>query len=222
MLAVDPATLAAYVAAAGALILVPGQDTLVVLTHGLASRRAGVAAAVGVAVGVLAHATAAALGLAAVYRAVPAAATTVTLAGAAYLLWLAVETARGDGIGSTATDAGAGPDAGDDASRAAGLHTGSAAARAGFRRGLVTNVANPKVALFFLAFLPGFVGGGETAAMIALGGVYSLLTVAYLGAVGALAGRIGAVATGQTARAIRLGSATVLVALAAALVVRVA
>ncbi|SHH08343.1 LysE family transporter [Halobaculum gomorrense] len=142
------------------------------LTRRFASRAAGVGVACGVAVGVLVHATAAALGLAAIYRAVPAAATLVTLAG--------------------------------------------------FRRGLVTSVANPKVALFFLAFLPGFAGGGQPATMAAPGAVYALLTVAYLAAVGALAGRIDAVATGRVAGAIRLGSAAALVALAAALIARVA
>ncbi|QZP36474.1 LysE family translocator [Halobaculum magnesiiphilum] len=213
----DAATLAAYVAAAGALILVPGQDTLVVLTRGFASRAAGVGAAVGVAVGVLIHATAAALGLAAVYRAVPAAATLVTLAGAAYLLWLAIDTAKGHGFGSRPRD-GRPSDARPDGGPA---EPGTGTVSDGFRRGLLTNVANPKVALFFLAFLPGFAGDGEPTTMVALGAVYALLTVAYLGAVGALAGRIGAVATGRTARAIRLGSAAVLVALAAALIVRV-
>lgn len=216
MFGLDAATLAAYVAAAGALILVPGQDTLVVLTRGFASRAAGVGAAVGVAVGVLVHAIAAALGLAAVYRAVPIAATLVTLGGAAYLLWLAVDTVPGDGFGSN-EDASGDRDGAD--ARADGV--GSPSALAGFRRGLLTNVANPKVALFFLAFLPGFAGEGEPATMATLGVVYALLTAGYLAAVGALAGRIGAVATGRTARAIRLGSATVLVGLAAVLVVRV-
>ncbi|WP_348613584.1 LysE family translocator [Halobaculum rarum] len=213
MFAVEPATLAAYVAAAGALILVPGQDTLVVLTRGFESVRAGVAAAVGVAVGVLVHATAAALGLAAIYRALPTAATAVTLLGAAYLCWLAVDTLRGDGFASTSRET-------DPARTDGGTDTGTAAA--GFRRGLLTNVANPKVALFFLAFLPGFAGEGETATMLALGAVYALLTVAYLGVVGALAGRIGGLLSGRTARAVRVASAAVLVALAAALVVRVA
>ncbi|MFC7097240.1 LysE family translocator [Halobaculum marinum] len=211
MFGIDATTLAAYVAAAGALILVPGQDTLVVLTRGLDSRAAGVGAAVGVAVGVLVHATAAALGLAAVYRAVPTAAAVVTLGGAAYLLWLALETASGDGFESSATPPG-------DETRTDG---GAGTAVAGFRRGLVTNVANPKVALFFLAFLPGFAGEGATGAMLALGVVYALLTVAYLGAVGALAGRVGAVTSGRAARVVRLGSAGVLVALAVALVGRV-
>ncbi|WP_435063318.1 LysE family translocator [Halobaculum sp. EA56] len=215
MLGIDPATLAAYVVAAGALILVPGQDTVVVLTRGFESARAGVAAAVGVSVGVLVHATAAALGLAAVYRALPTAAAAVTLLGAAYLCYLAVDTARGDGFESNAVASDARPDGGP-------ADGGTGTARAGFRRGLLTNVANPKVALFFLAFLPGFAGEGETATMVALGAVYALLTVAYLGAVGALAGRIGAVLTGRAARTVRLGSAGVLVALAAALVARVA
>jgi len=209
---VDPATLAAYVAAAGALILVPGQDTLVVLTCGLASRAEGVGAAGGVAVGVLVHATAAALGLAAVYRALPSAATVVTLLGAAYLCWLAVDTLREDAVASAAGSPGpTRVDGGTDAGTAA----------SGFRRGLLTNVANPKVALFFLAFLPGFAGDGETATMLGLGAVYALLTVAYLCVVGALAGRIGGRLTGRGDRAVRIASAGVLAALAAALVVRV-
>ncbi|MFC6786789.1 LysE family translocator [Halobaculum halobium] len=216
MLGLDAATLAAYFIAAGALILVPGQDTLIVLTSGLASRAEGVGAAGGVAVGVLVHAAAAALGLAAVYRALPTAATTVTLLGAAYLCWLAVDTLRRDGFESVSPDST--PDAPSRAD--GGADAGTAAA--GFRRGLVTNVANPKVALFFLAFLPGFAGEGEPATMLALGVVYALLTVAYLGAVGALAGRIGALLTGRSARAVRVASAGVLVALAAALVARVA
>jgi len=215
----DAATLAAYVGAAGALILVPGQDTLVVLTRGFESTRAGVAAAVGVAVGVLLHATAAALGLAAVYRALPAAATAVTMLGAAYLCWLAVDTARRDGFESGAPDGI--PAAGDEDAPTRADGTGDAGtAAAGFRRGLLTNVANPKVALFFLAFLPGFADAGGTATMVALGGVYALLTVAYLGVVGALAGRIGGLLSGRAARAVRVASAGVLLALAATLVAR--
>ena len=218
MFGLDAATFAAYVAAAGALILVPGQDTVVVLTRGLDSRAAGVGAAVGVAAGVLVHATAAALGLAAVYRAVPTAATVVAVGGAAYLLWLAVDTARGHGFGSRPRD-GHPSDARPDGGPADG---GTRTAGDGFRRGFLTNVANPKVALFFLAFLPGFAGGSDPATMVALGGVYALLTVAYLGCVGALAGLLGAAATGRTGRAVRLGSAAVLVVVAVALVVRVA
>lgn len=185
MLELDAATLAAYVAAAGALILVPGQDTLVVLTRGFASRAAGVGAAVGVAAGVLLHATAAALGLATVYRAVPPAATLVTLGGAAYLLWLAADTARGDGVESNGAAATPRAD-GAGSARTAG-------AVAGLRRGFLTNVANPKVALFFLAFLPGFAGSGPDAParMALLGATYAGLTAAYLGVVAVASGRVG-------------------------------
>ncbi|WP_277554606.1 LysE family translocator [Halobaculum limi] len=212
MFGLDAPTLAAFVVAAGALVLVPGQDTLVVLTRGFASSRAGVGAALGVATGVLVHATAAALGLAALYRAVPTAATVVTLGGAAYLCWLAVDTVRSDAFDATDPDATT-----TDTARTDG---GTGGAVEGYRRGLLTNVANPKVALFFLAFLPGFAGEGETMTMLLLGLVYALLAAVYLSVVGSLAGRIGAMVAGRAACVVRFGSAAVLLALAAALVLR--
>jgi threonine/homoserine/homoserine lactone efflux protein len=207
----DAPTVAAYVLAAGALILVPGQDTVVVLTRGLRSPRVGVAAALGVATGVLGHATAAALGLAALYRAVPALARAVALVGAAYLCYLAVETLRDDAFGAALSTTDDHP-------------TPAADVRAGYRRGLLTNAANPKVALFFLAFLPGFAGGPHaTGAMLVLGALYALLGALYLGVVGALAGRAGRLLEDpRTRRAVRVTSAVVLVVLAVVLVAGVA
>ena len=216
MFGLDASTLVAYVLAAGALILVPGQDTVVVLTRGLRSPRVGVAAALGVATGVLGHATAAALGLAALYRAVPALARIVALLGAAYLCYLAVETLRDDEF---AVSAGVDGDRAD-----ADVVRARSDVLAGYRRGLLTNVANPKVALFFLAFLPGFAGGPDaTGAMLVLGVIYALLGALYLGLVGALAGRVGPLLDDpRTSRGVRVVSATVLLILAGVLVASVA
>jgi threonine/homoserine/homoserine lactone efflux protein len=89
----------------------------------------------------------------------------VTLLGAAYLLYLGVDILRNGEFETEGTL--------DDPS-------------GGFRRGLVTNVLNPKVALFFLAFLPQFGTGLE---LLPLGGLYAGMTAVYLGGLAALSGR---------------------------------
>ena len=173
----DTTTLAAFVPAAVALILAPGPDTVYVLGRGLRDgTRPGVAGAAGVATGVLVHATVAALGLAALFRTVPAAYTVVRVVGGGYLLLLAVRTLRSEeslGVGA----------AGD-------TDRGTTRSYAG---GLLVNVLNPKVALFFLAFLPQFLGpdAGVTEPL-ALGAVYALLTMGYLGGVAWFAESVGA------------------------------
>lgn len=172
----DPTTLAAFVPAAVALILAPGPDTVYVLGRGLRDgTRPGMAGAVGVATGVLVHATVAALGLAALFRTVPAAYTTVRVVGGLYLLILAVRTLRsGESFGVTGEDA---PDRGPTRS---------------FAGGLLVNALNPKVALFFLAFLPQFLGpDAGVAEPLTLGVVYAALTVGYLGGVAWFAESVG-------------------------------
>ena len=175
-----PTTLAAFVPAALALILAPGPDTAYVLSRGVSGgRESGVRAACGVATGVLVHTTLVVAGLAALLRAVPTAARLVKYVGAAYLVVLGVRALAGSGDGRR--DERPGDDRG-----AAGLAaetTGGLDAGGGFRRGLLVNVLNPKVALFFLAFLPQFVGGDDPVGLAALGGTYALLTLAYLGVV---------------------------------------
>jgi threonine/homoserine/homoserine lactone efflux protein len=150
-------TLAAYTVAAVALILTPGPDTAFVLAQSVGGGRpAGVRAALGVAAGVLVHTVGAVVGLSVVFRISSLAYTAVRIAGAAYLLYLGVATLRGDG----------------------GIDVEGPTAEGSFRQGLVTNVLNPKVALFFLAFLPQFGRGLE---LLPLGGLYALLTAVYLG-----------------------------------------
>ncbi len=187
MLPVPPDRLAVYLAASVALVLTPGPDTVYVLARGAARGRAvGVAAAGGVATGILVHTTLVALGLAALLRASPTAFEAVRLLGAAYLVYLGLGTLRAAGDGAVLGDS-AEPDANPSAGRGASLP-------AAYGRGVAVNVLNPKVAVFFVAFLPGFAGSGPgaTGRLLALGGLYAALTLTYLGAVGVAAGRMGA------------------------------
>ncbi|MDH4288509.1 MAG: LysE family translocator [Aquincola sp.] len=138
----------------------PGVDMAFTLVSTLRGGvRAGLAAAAGIGAGCGVHTLAAAFGLAALMAASAAAFTTVKWAGAAYLLWLAVGMLRA-GLAAPATAPRAPPP--------------STAMRAGalFRQGFVTNVLNPKVALFFLALLPQVIDADaphKTAAFLFLG-----------------------------------------------------
>lgn len=134
-----------FVASAILLNIAPGQDTLYILGRSIGQgRRIGIYSALGVSAGTLVHTVAAALGLSAILAASATAFTVVKLAGAAYLVWLGVRTLMAPALVLPAPGSGAG------------------AAKA-FRQGLLTNVLNPKVALFFLAFLPQFVASDSTA-----------------------------------------------------------
>ncbi|WP_134668456.1 LysE family translocator [Halorussus marinus] len=197
-----------FVGAAAALILTPGPDTVFVLTQGVsAGKRGGVASALGVSTGILVHTAAATLGLAALLRTSALAYAAVKYAGAVYLLYLGAKTLRSGGEFDvpTATDASrADPDL-----------------RRSYLRGVTVNVLNPKVALFFLAFLPQFVdaGAGAPTAMIALGGTYAALTALYLGGVGVASGGMRSVLRTRPrfADGLRYLSGSVLGALGAAL-----
>lgn len=141
--------------------LAPGQDTMFIigrsLTGGLGS---GVASALGVAVGAVCHTLAAALGLSALLATSAAAFTAVKLAGAVYLIYLGVNLLR--------TRAPTGPDA---IPRPATI----ADRWSCFVQGVLTNVLNPKVALFFLALLPQFIEPAsptKTLAFLALGATF--------------------------------------------------
>ena len=151
----DAATALQFFAAALLLALAPGPDIIFVLTLSAAEgRRSGLAVAAGLLAGVMVHTLAVALGLAAVFAASPTAFTVLRAAGSAYLLYLAWGAWR----------AGALLEAGQEA--------GSAPQRAPWPRlmlrGLLMNLTNPKVVLFFLALLPQFVrpGRGPVAAQI--------------------------------------------------------
>jgi threonine/homoserine/homoserine lactone efflux protein len=127
-------------AGAGLLLnLTPGPDVLYILGRSISQgRRAGVVSALGIGAGCLVHVTAASLGLSALMLALPGAYDAVRYVGAAYLVWLGVKALR---------------------SSAAALRIEALAPISGrriFWQGVLTNALNPKVALFFLAFLPQF------------------------------------------------------------------
>ena len=136
----------------------PGVDLMLTLTRTLQfGVRAGWAAALGIAAGCVIHTLAAAFGLAALLAASGAAFSVVKWAGALYLVWLAWGMLRTAWHGTlprvpTATAAKTGFEPGTGAARAA------PSLGAIFRQGLLTNALNPKVALFFLALLPQFIG----------------------------------------------------------------
>ncbi|ELZ87252.1 threonine efflux protein [Haloferax elongans ATCC BAA-1513] len=155
-----PATLLAFCAAAIALILTPGPDTVYVLARGVQDRNSGIRSALGIATGVLLHTAAATLGLAALLRAAPVAYRALKYAGALYLVYLGLTAIRHREFDPQVETSSGGS----------------------FRRGVFVNALNPKVALFFLAFLPTFAGTGAGAdvRMVLLGGAYAVLTAAYL------------------------------------------
>ncbi|WP_163508117.1 LysE family translocator [Fodinicola acaciae] len=132
---------ATFLLAAVILQLTPGPGMLFIVAQGMAGGiRAGRAAACGTASGMLVHTAAVSVGLAAALQAIPAAMQVLRLAGAAYLLWLAVRSFRAatplvDASGAPARDP-----------------FGTV-----YLRGLINNLTNPKIMLFYVAFLPQFV-----------------------------------------------------------------
>lgn len=138
----------------------PGVDLAFALVSTLkGGMKAGLAAALGINAGCVVHTLAAAFGLAALMATSAAAFAVVKWAGAAYLLWLAIGMLRA-GLSPEASATAAGPAAAD------------ASAWLLFRQGFLTNVLNPKVALFFLALLPQFIDAdapNKTAAFLLLG-----------------------------------------------------
>jgi threonine/homoserine/homoserine lactone efflux protein len=174
----DPARLGAFLLAAIALNLTPGPDTMYVLARSLGQGRwAGVVSALGIAAGCLVHITAAALGLSALLATSALAFTVVKWVGAIYLVWM--------GVGMLRSKAGPEPVEG----------LAPASLWRIFRDGVVTNVLNPKVALFFLAFLPQFVDpsrGAPGLQFVLLGLMFDVTGTAWLvflaGAAGAFGG----------------------------------
>ena len=156
-----------FIATAVLLVITPGQDTFFILGRSLAGgRSAGIAAALGISAGSVIHTFAAALGLSALLATSPYAFMAVKLAGAAYLIYIGVRSLL---------------------SRASGLPGDEAETQAGgrwpaFRQGVLSNLLNPKVALFFLALMPQFIDAGsanKVGAFLALGLTFVTLGVGW-------------------------------------------
>ena len=170
--------IALFLVASALLAVAPGPDIVYVLARGISQGpRAGVAAALGFATGCIFHTVLAAVGIAALIRSSELAFNVVRYAGAAYLVWIGIQALR---------------------HRASFSIEGASDARALsaiYRQSVIGNVLNPKVTLFFLAFLPQFVNtqaGHVGWQMALLGAVFMLVTIVIFSAVALFAGWIGA------------------------------
>ena len=165
-----------FVTAAVLLTLMPGPDILFVLTQGMTRGwRAGVVFAAGLCTGLVAHVTAAALGISVLLMSSEAAFMALKFAGAAYLLYLAFKAFRARRENHFRVDAGGGV-------------VGKL-----YRRGILMNLLNPKVILFFLAFFPQFVdekAGQPVGQIFLLGMIFIVQAFVIFSLVAVLAGRL--------------------------------
>jgi len=137
---VDPAILGAFIITASALVASPGPDTVLIVRYAISSgHRVGLAAVLGVQLGLLVHTALAVAGISVIIASSPVLFKGVALTGAAYLAWLGIQGFRGSG--------------------AMGLDTApeNISGAKALRNALLTNLLNPKVILIFLALLPNFI-----------------------------------------------------------------
>jgi RhtB (resistance to homoserine/threonine) family protein len=177
-LPLDPHLLQLYLIAVCVLVLAPGPDFLLVLTRSVADgRRAGVVATLGISLGNVIHALLAAVGVSALIAASPVLFDALRFVGGGYLAWIGARSLwsavvrRADGADAPATA------------------SDSAQASAVFTQALLTNLLNPKVILFQLAFVPQFVApelGHVAVQIFLLGNLITVLGAVYLVGVAAL------------------------------------
>jgi threonine/homoserine/homoserine lactone efflux protein len=176
---IDQQLLIAFTVTTLVAMVTPGPDMLFVLGCGMrGGPRAGLLATAGVATSEAVHIAVAAVGLAALFAAVPVAFTVVRILGAAYLVYLGVQIIRQRGCGP-----------GDMPVLGGGM-----SGRKAYLNGLVTNLLNPKMVTFTIAFLPQFIDpslGRVWLQFAILGAIMIALEFVVDGTVGVLAGRIG-------------------------------
>ncbi|MBI5898172.1 MAG: LysE family translocator [Rhodocyclales bacterium] len=184
--------LLAFLAASALITIAPGPDNLMVLSVGISrGQRAGIGFGLGCALGCFVHTLWAALGIGAVVVASEHTFTVLKMAGAAYLVYIGVMSWRFAGQATLVK-------LDDGAVEPISAH---------LRRGFIANVINPKVALFFIAFLPQFVDPARGAVwlqMVLLGALFAAQTVLIFGSLGWFAGGIGKRLQRQPALAIWL------------------
>ena len=173
----DPQTVLIFFTTSILLALSPGPDNLFVMTQAAQQgRKAGLLVTLGLCTGLLFHTTAVTFGLAALFKASAVAFTVLKFSGAGYLLYLAWQAFRaGTVTGATAA--------------VVRLNSGAL-----YRRGIIMNITNPKVSIFFLAFLPQFADPGKgslPAQILLLGGVFIIATIVIFGSISLLAGVFG-------------------------------
>jgi len=170
-------TLLCFLGASVALTLAPGPDNTFVAAQGIyRGRKAAIVTALGMCSGVSVHTTAAALGISAILYSSALAFTLLKYAGAAYLLFLAYKAVR------------------ENHPLTVNRTPARQATWVLFRRGFIMNVINPKVALFFLAFLPQFISGNSgdaPAQMFLLGLLFMAQAVIVFSIIGFVSGSVG-------------------------------
>jgi len=170
-------TLLTFFTASVLLALAPGPDNIFVLTQSsLYGRRAGLAVTCGLCTGLIGHSTAVALGVAVVFQRSATAFSALKFIGAAYLVYLAWQAFRAS------------------AARIETEGRGEADLGKLYGRGIIMNLTNPKVSIFFLAFLPQFADpsrGPIWLQLLLLGGVFILSTILVFGGIALLAGTLG-------------------------------
>lgn len=173
---IEADTLLLFFSASALLGLSPGPDNLFVMAQSAQHGRvAGLIVTLGLCTGLIVHTMAVALGLAALFQTSAVAFTVLKFVGASYLLYLAWQAFRAD--------------ASESGGQVAQLDKGRL-----YRRGIIMNITNPKVSLFFLAFLPQFADpqrGSLVGQLLLLGGVFILATVLVFGSISLIAGGIG-------------------------------
>ncbi|MDD2367291.1 MAG: LysE family translocator [Desulfuromonadaceae bacterium] len=159
------------------LALSPGPDNLFVMTQAASQgRKAGLLVTLGLCTGLLFHTAAVTFGLAALFKASAIAFSVLKFTGAGYLAYLALQAFRAGTVTGTATAAG------------------SINSLALYRRGVIMNVTNPKVSIFFLAFLPQFADpskGQIPIQIMLLGSIFIAATIIVFGGISLLAGVFG-------------------------------
>ena len=172
ILGFDKTLLITFVLAAYLLIITPGADFIFVSASGIVGGpRTGIAAAIGVNLGVLVHVLAAAAGVSAALLAYPTAYDAIRWVGAIYLAWVAIQAWRSDG-------------------RLAPGRVASGTIHA-MKRGFITNVLNPKTALFIFAFIPQFTDpeiGPIWLQILLLGAIFLLNGLFFVMCLGAASG----------------------------------
>jgi len=175
-------TLLYFLGASAALTIAPGPDNIFVMSQGITrGRKAAVVTALGMCSGISVHTTAAAFGISALFYSSVVAFTVVKFAGAAYLFYLACRALKEHSAVRLAIA--------DDRP-----------ASALFKRGFIMNVLNPKVAMFFLAFLPQFVSPDTphfSLQMLMLGGIFMAQAVVIFSLIGFFSGSIGSFILGR-------------------------
>ncbi|WP_333803725.1 LysE family translocator [Sulfurospirillum sp.] len=170
-------TIAMFVTASTLLALAPGPDVLFVLTQSMTKgSRAGIVIALGLCSGLIFHTTAVALGVAVIFQTSAIAFSILKFVGAAYLLYLAFMAFKDASKSKLESD------------------KSPISFSALYKRGIFMNITNPKVSIFFLAFLPQFTNpslGNVTGQIFSLGALFMLSAFVVFTLVSLLAGRLG-------------------------------